>query len=108
MLLGEEIKVIEVPGHTKNHIAFYLEINRWKNVNKFQLNIIDIKKHTSVIDLLIKNRVYKCQLTDNRLILITNTKGQSISSDFSKSSEKLKETDKSLRFTIAKTLLKID
>ena len=67
-------------------IAFYIELNKWKQTNNLQLNIIDMKVHTNIIELKIHNRIYKCQLTNNRDILITNTKGQCISSDYSKNS----------------------
>ncbi len=30
-LLGEEIKVIEVPGHTRNHVSYYLQCSRNEN-----------------------------------------------------------------------------
>ncbi len=70
-------------------IAFYIEINKWKNSESIQLNIIDIKYHTSIIDLKLHNHLYKCQLIDNKHILITNAKGQCISSDLSNSSKNL-------------------
>jgi len=70
-------------------IAFYIEMNRWKKVNRLQLNILDIKKHKNIVDLQLHNQVYKCQLTENNNILITNSKGQCISSDFSISFENL-------------------
>ena len=61
-------------------IAFYIEMNRWKGRNKLQLNIIDIKKYSNIVDLKLHNRNYKCQLNENMDILITNTKGHCISS----------------------------
>jgi len=67
-------------------IAFYIELNKWKQTNNLQLNIIDIKTHTNVIDLKIHKRIYKCQLKDNSEVLITNSKGECISSDFSMNS----------------------
>ena len=70
-------------------IAFYIEINKWKKTKSIQLNIIDIKKHTDTIKLKIHNKVYKCQITDNKDILITNSKGLCFSSDISKSSTNL-------------------
>tara|TARA_B100001250_G_scaffold236732_2_gene203332 strand:- start:3375 stop:5264 length:1890 start_codon:yes stop_codon:yes gene_type:complete len=82
-------------------IAFYIEINRWKKSNKFQLNIIDIKRHKSIVELKLHNRIYKCQLNDNKDILITNAKGQCISSDLSKSSENLNTK----QITFAKKIL---
>ncbi len=69
-------------------IAYYIELSKWKNSNKLQLNIIDIKKYTNIIDLKLHKRSYKCQITDDMKILVTNSKGQSISSDFSIPSEK--------------------
>tara|TARA_Y100001968_G_scaffold319043_1_gene350058 strand:- start:923 stop:2812 length:1890 start_codon:yes stop_codon:yes gene_type:complete len=72
-------------------IAFNIEINRWKNNNTLQLNIIDIKKHTNVIDLQLHNRFYKCQLNGNKDILITNSKGDCFSSDQSMNSNDLNE-----------------
>tara|TARA_B100000579_G_scaffold435179_1_gene457813 strand:+ start:1891 stop:3780 length:1890 start_codon:yes stop_codon:yes gene_type:complete len=68
-------------------IAFYVEINRWKNNCKIQLNLLDIKKHSNVIDLKLHNRIYKCELKNEENVLITNEKGQYISSDLFKSSE---------------------
>ncbi len=70
-------------------VAFYIEVNIWKKNKKLQLNIIDIKIHNKIIDLQIHNKIYKCQLTDNKKILITNSKGQCFSSDLSISSEYL-------------------
>ena len=70
-------------------IAFYIEINRWKKTNKLQLNIIDMNIHKEIVELKLHNRFYKCQLTDKKEILITNTKGESISSDFSKNTENI-------------------
>ncbi len=64
-------------------IAFNIELNNWKNQDKLQLNIIDIKKFTKVIDLRIHKRNYKCKLTEDMKIVITNSKGQSITSDLS-------------------------
>ncbi len=75
-------------------VAFYIEINKWKSKNNLFLNIIDIKKYTNIIDLQLHNKLYKCQLTDKKEILITNTKGQSISSDISICSDNLNETQK--------------
>ena len=62
-------------------IAFYIEVNKWKKTNKLQLNIIDIKKHNNIIDLQLHKSHYKCQFTEDMKIKITNSKGQSISSD---------------------------
>jgi len=70
-------------------IAFYIEINKWKKANSIQLNIIDIKQHKNIVELQLHNRVYKCQLNDNDHILITNAKGDYISSDLSSSSKNL-------------------
>ena len=80
---------VELKKHDLIDIAFYIEINRWKKLNKIQLNILDIKKHIDIVSLQIHNHIYKCQLTDNKDILITNSKGQKISSDLSSSSEHL-------------------
>lgn len=77
---------IELKKHDLIDIAFYIEINRWKKLNTIQLNILDIKKHIDIVSLQIHNHIYKCQLTDNKDILITNSKGQMISSDLSSSS----------------------
>ncbi len=67
-------------------IAFYIEVNKWKKNNNLQLNIIDIKSHNKVIELKIHKRIYKCQLIENSAVLITNTNGECISSDFSMNS----------------------
>ena len=40
------------------------------------------------------NHIYKCQLTDNKNILITNSKGQCFSSGLSPSSENLNAEQK--------------
>ena len=64
-------------------IAFYIEINKWNNSNKLQLNIIDIKRYTNIIDLQLHKRNYKCQLTKDMDIQITNSKGQRLCSDLS-------------------------
>ena len=66
-------------------LAFYIELNKWQNKKKIQLNIIDIKKHTNIVDIKIHERTYKCQLIDNDVILIRNDKGQTIRSDSLKS-----------------------
>ena len=52
-------------------------------------HILDIKKHKKIIDLQVHNQIYKCQLNDKKDILITNTKGQTFSSDLLKSSKNL-------------------
>ena len=70
-------------------IAFYIEINTWKKTNSIQLNIVDIKQYNKIVDLQIHNRFYKCQLNDNNHILITNAKGDCISSNLSSSSYNL-------------------
>ena len=70
-------------------IAFYIEMNRWKKANRIQLNIVDMKIHKKIVELKLHNRFYKCQLTDKKEILITNTKGESISSDFTKNFENI-------------------
>ncbi len=75
-------------------IAFYIEMNIWKNKNTLQLNIIDIKHYRNIIDLEIHNRIYKCQLTDNKDILITNSKGMTINSDKTTSLENLNRKQK--------------
>ena len=64
-------------------IAYYIEINNWKKANKLQLNLIDIKKYKNTIDLQLHKKIYKCQLTDDMKIKVTNTNGQCISSDLS-------------------------
>ncbi len=60
-----------------------------KKIDNFQLNLIDIKYHKDIVDLKMHNKIYKCQLTHNNIILITNSKGQCISSDKAASSENL-------------------
>ena len=70
-------------------IAFYIELNSWKKFKTLQLNLIDIKKHNKIIDLKLHDSLYKCQFTDNMEILITNKKGESISSNLSKTSKNL-------------------
>ena len=67
-------------------IAYNITINRWKNKNNLQLNIIDMKVHTNIVELQLHNKFYKCQLIDKKHILITNTKGESISSELSENS----------------------
>lgn len=85
---------IELIKHDLIDIAFYIEINRWKNSNTIQLNILDIKKHRDIVSLQLHNHIYRCQLTDNKNILITNSKGQCFSSDLSTSSENLNAEQK--------------
>ena len=75
-------------------VAFNIEINTWKKTRSLQLNLIDIKNHKNQIDLQLHDQIYKCQLTDNKNILITNSKGQSFSSDSSISSEYLNAKQK--------------
>ncbi len=62
-------------------IAYNVEINTWKKEEKLQLNIIDIKRYHSTIDLIIHNRNYKCQLTDDMKIMVTNSKGEYLTSE---------------------------
>jgi len=80
---------LELKIHDCIDIAFYIEINKWKKEKTIQLNIIDIKKHQKTINLKLHNQIYKCQITDNKDILITNSKGQCFSSNISKSSGNL-------------------
>ena len=67
-------------------VAFYIEMNKWKNTNKLQLNIIDYKKYTKIIDLQLHDRVYKCKLTNNSDIVVTNSNGLVFSTDLTKNS----------------------
>ena len=80
---------IELKKQDLIDIAFNIEINRWKKLNTLQLNILDIKHHKAIVSLQLHSRMYKCQLMDTKNILITNSKGQSFSSDLSISSENL-------------------
>ena len=68
-------------------IAFYIEMNNWKGKRNLQLNLVDIKKYNSIIDLQIHDRLYKCELKNNREILITNDKGKQIKSGLSTDSQ---------------------
>ncbi len=85
---------IELKRNDLIDVAYYIEINRWKKTNTLQLNIIDVKNFNKVIDLQMHNRIYKCQLIDNKNIMITNAKGQCISSDLSLSAMKLSTKQK--------------
>ena len=82
-------------------IAFTIEINKWNNSNKLQLNIIDIKKYTNIIDLQLHNKIYKCQLTKNMNVEIRNSKGESINSYLSL----LSKNEKSKQSIFAKKIL---
>ncbi len=82
-------------------VAFKIEINNWKNQRNLQLNIIDIKKYNNIIDLQLHKRNYKCQITKDMKILITNSKGKSITSDLSN----LKSEEKTKKVTFAKKIL---
>ena len=64
-------------------IAFHIEMNKWNRKKHLQLNILDIKNHNNEIELQLHSHFYKCKLTDDMKILITNDKGQCISSDLS-------------------------
>ena len=76
-------------------VAFYIEINNWKKVKTLQLNIVDIKKYQQIIDLQLHKRLYKCQLSNDKKIQITNSEGQLISSEYVNfSSESNKSRDK--------------
>ena len=75
-------------------IAYYIEINRWNKKNKLQLNVIDIKKYSQIIDLQLHDRLYKCQIKDNNIISITNSKGQCITSDLFTVSKNLNTNQK--------------
>ena len=85
---------IELKMNDLIDIAFYIEINRWKNKTRIQLNLIDIKQYNHVIDLQINDNIYKCELTNNNDVLITNSKGQCFSSDLSISSADLTTNQK--------------
>ena len=69
-------------------IAFYIEKNKWKNESKLQLNLIDIKRYSNVIDLKIHKNIYKCQLIEDIIIQVTNANGQCITSELSDISKK--------------------
>ena len=69
-------------------IAYNIEINNWKNSKNLQLNIIDIKKFSPIIELKIHNSKYKCQITKDMNIQVTNSSGQTIRSDLSVFSDK--------------------
>ncbi len=70
-------------------IAFYIEINRWQKSNSLQLNLVDIKIHNKIVDLQMHKNLYKCYLNKKSDVLITNARGQCISSDLSMSSANL-------------------
>ena len=70
-------------------IAFKIELNNWKKLNILQLNIIDIKNFCNITELHVHDRIYKCQLMEDEEIVITNKKGMSISSDFSKNTKNI-------------------
>ncbi len=80
---------IELKTNDLIDVAYFIELNTWKNSKKIQLNILDIKKHNKIVDLKIHKKIYQCQLDDNRNILITNANGQCISSDQYKTSKNL-------------------
>ncbi len=65
----------------KIDIAYYLEINRWKQKTKLQINILAIKKYNDVIDLVLHEKLYKCCLLDDQKIKISNEKGEFITSN---------------------------
>ncbi len=64
-------------------IAFHIQINKWKKTNKLQLNIIDIRFYKEEIELKLHTRTYKCKISENNNVIITNDKGASISSNLS-------------------------
>ncbi|WP_413677854.1 single-stranded-DNA-specific exonuclease RecJ [Prochlorococcus sp. MIT 0916] len=70
-------------------IAYYIEINRWKNNEKIQLNLVDIKNYNKIVDLELHNRIYKCELNDHCEVMITNTNGQILCPDLSVCQETL-------------------
>ena len=72
-------------------VAFHVEINRWKKIKNLQLNIIDIKKYHKVIDLQLHKRIYKCQISNDKRIQITNSQGLFLSSDLANFSNKTNE-----------------
>ena len=69
-------------------IAFNIEINKWKRKKTLQLNIIDMKSHKQIIDLQLHKRTYKCKLTEDMKIEVTNSNGQCISSSLPIDSKK--------------------
>ena len=70
-------------------VAYLIEINNWKKTKTFQLNLLDIKIHNEVIDLKLHDKLYKCQITEENNVLITNTKGEYITSDLYEASNSL-------------------
>mgnify|MGYP001254626543 FL=1 len=72
-------------------IAYNIEINKWNNKKSLQLNIIDMKIYTNIVELELHKHIYKCQLTHNMDILITNTNGMCISSDLSNCKYKIEK-----------------
>jgi len=69
-------------------IAYNIELNNWKNSKNLQLNIIDIKKFNPIIELKIHKSKYKCQITKDMNIQVTNSNVESISSALSVFSDK--------------------
>ncbi len=87
-------------------IAFNIYINEWKNKPKIELNLLDIKIHSNIVDLQIHNKIYKCQLTDNKNIIITNSKGEYIRSDLeTKSNNKKHKLFEKKIFSLAEVAL---
>ena len=85
---------VEIKKNDLLDIAYYIEINRWKKTNTLQLNILDIKNYKNEVSLQLHDHIYNCKIIDNKEILITNSKGQSYSSDSSTSSENLNDAQK--------------
>ncbi len=87
-------EIIQIKKNDLIDIAFNIELNKWKKLSTLQLNIIDFKNHKTIIDLQLHDRLYKCQLNEKRDILITNSKGESFSSDLLRESNKLNKKQK--------------
>ena len=55
---------------------------------------IILKKYKKIVSLQLHDHMYSCQLIDNQKILITNSKGQRLSSELSSTSENLNAAQK--------------
>ena len=65
----------------KIDIAYYLEISTWKKKTKLQLNLVALRQFQNNIQLFLHKKIYKCSLLDDKLVKITNEKGEIIISN---------------------------
>ena len=60
-------------------IAYTIEMNRWKNLNKLQLNIVAVKEHQDIVEIILNDNVYRTFKDMDNNLIIRNSKGKQLS-----------------------------